>query len=249
MLTFKSSSFFNEEYFPITVTRMSLENSAWSTRPTYPKDYHNHEFSEIAVTAQGEIDHYYNSQKTRLKRGDFFLIHPGALHTYSNKSSDFVLYNLLYDSTIPIPMLIMSNMAFLHWVYPVWDSNQKPFNEVFSHLPNKVLDEVIGTMEKIDREVKARKPGHHILITSLFTEIVLNLARHYPDDRSGEPKWALTKVVGFMKCHYAENLSVETLAKVAGMSESTLFRKFNSMLGMVRRNIWWNCGSDKPYPC
>jgi AraC-like DNA-binding protein len=183
---------------------------------------------------KGEVDHYWETGKVRLKRGDFLLIHPGMMHSYSNTSRDAVYYNLIYDSTIPIPMLIMSNLPFLQQIYPVHDSDSEhmDFNGIISHLPDDVLKEILSSLSKITREVNTRRPGHHILITLLFMEIVLTLSRYYPEEKPDDPKWTLNKVIGFMKCHYAERINVETLAKFSGMSASNLFRKFNTLFGI-----------------
>lgn len=239
MDTYKSASFFQEDYFPVSVVPMSSRGTKWkhgniAYEPVFPKDYHTHEFSEIVIIAKGEIDHYWESGKKRLKRGDFLLVHPGMPHAYSNIEKDTLLYNLIYDSTIPIPMLIMSNLPFLQEIYPVQNpsSEHRGFNGIIAHLPDDILKEVMTALGKITREIAARKPGHHILITSLFMEIVLTLSRYYPEDQPEDPKWGLNKVIGFIKCHYAENISVKTLAKIAGMSESNLFRKFNSLFGI-----------------
>lgn len=235
----KSSSFFQEDHFPVSVLLNTTRGTQWSRKtfhsePAFPKDYHTHEFSELVIMKQGEVDHYWEGGKVRLKRGRFLLLHPGMLHAYSNSSRNAEYYNLIYDSTIPLPMLVMSDRTFLREVYPVEKSTgeHKVFNGIVPRLPEEAVGEVLDSLEKIAREVRERRPGYHILITLIFMEIVLTLSRYYPEKQADDPKWALNKVIGFMKCHYSEKLSVKTLARIAGMSESTLFRKFSATFGV-----------------
>lgn len=225
MYKFSFSRYFKEEYFPISVTVMP----ASGLRHSAP---HSHEFSELVIMSEGSIEHHCGSSEITLRSGDFLLIHPGTSHAYSNPSEDALLYNLLYDSTVPIPMLMMSSMPFLQQVYPVDKSGLPPYTGIISHASKKSLPLIVNALERIREEVKRRRPGHYLLITSLFMEVALLLARNYTEEVKDDPDWVLNKVVGFLKCHYAEKIEVRDLVHIAGMSESTLLRRFKSAFGI-----------------
>jgi hypothetical protein len=74
-----------------------------------------------------------------LKKGDFFLIHPGVCHSYKKASGDAVVYNLIYDATIPIPMLMMCPLSFLQQIYPAQKSDFTPYTGIISNIPDNEL--------------------------------------------------------------------------------------------------------------
>ncbi len=45
--------------------------------------YHSHNFFELAYIKEGEIDHYLDGKKYRIKAGDYFIIDVNSRHTYS----------------------------------------------------------------------------------------------------------------------------------------------------------------------
>lgn len=220
------SRYFQKEHFPISVTVMPASGVTEGSPP------HSHEFSEIILIAEGSIIHLADDERVKLNKGDFMLIHPGAVHSYTKPSKDAVLYNLLYDATIPIPMLMMSSLPFIQQVYPVDHARTPPYTGVVSHASRRSLPLIVNALERIRGEVRRRAQGHHILITSLFMEIALLLARDYTKEAKNDPDWVLNKVVGFLKCHYTGRIEVRDLAHVAGMSARTLLRKFKSTFGI-----------------
>jgi len=70
------------------------------------------------------------------------------------------------------------------------------------------------------------------VITALFMEIAVLLARAFRGGVRDTPDWALTRVVGFLRSHCADKILVGDLARFAGMSESTLLRRFKSAFGI-----------------
>lgn len=226
MNEFKFSKYFQEEFFPISVEIMP----AAGVEDESP--LHSHEFSELVIVGEGRITHRMEEGDSDLKKGDFFLIHPGGFHSYKKASEDAIIYNLIYDAAIPIPMLMMCPLSFLQQIYPAQKSDFTPYTGIISHVPDNVLSLIVASLERIRYEVETREAGHHALITSLFMEIVLLLARYYSHDEPDDPEWALNKVIAFLKCHYKEKITTKVLMKIAGMSESTLLRKFKSTFGI-----------------
>ncbi len=222
----RSSRYFPQEHFPISVTVMPASGLREDSPP------HSHEFSELALVAKGSIIHVANDAEATLAAGDFLLIHPGAVHTYRGPSKDAVLYNLLYDATVPIPLLMMSDLPFIQQVYPVDRQRGPPCAGIVSRASRQSLPLLVGALERIRREVRRRARGHHIMITSLFMEIVLLLARDFTEEVRDDPDWTLNKVAGFLRCHYTEKIEVRNLARVAGMSERTLSRRFKAAFGI-----------------
>lgn len=237
IMKYALSDFFQENRFPLSVVKISTKGTKWSEKrlyyePRFPDDYHSHEFAELVIVEEGTIDHYSTSKKTRLKKGDFFLIPPNVLHTYSNTNTNTVYYNLIYDPTAPIPMLMTLNQGFIQKLYLLTtENNDKSDIEIF-HLPEKVLVGIIPSIKKIDDENRKQKPGSHLLIMALFIEIVVTLARYCKDTLASDPEWELKQAIAYIKSHYHEKIKISQLAKRTNMSESTLFRRFQSSFGI-----------------
>jgi len=221
-LTF--SYYFDEKYFPISVTVMPASGVIGSP------GLHAHEFSELAILTEGTITHITENENVKLKKGAFMFIHPGIAHTYARPSKNAVLYNLLYDSSIPIPMLMMGSLPLIQQVYPMKKSEPPPC--VISYASRKSLPHILAALELIRSEVKKREQGQHILICSLFMEIIVLLSRSYTAETPNDFDWTLRKAISFLQCHYAEKIESKDLAKVLGISEKTLLRRFQSAFGI-----------------
>lgn len=221
------SRYFREEQFPISVTAMPGNELVQKK----PLTFHTHEFSELVLVAKGTIVHQCGTETVRLKAGDFLLIHPGDSHGYAQPSRDFLLYNLLYNADIPVPMLLVSNLPFVRKVYPAQFSIPTIRHKEIFHISGRNLERVILSLEELREEVKAREIGNHILIISLFMEIIVRLARSHKDSSEKPSDWALERVVSYLQCHCGGKIKLGQLARNMGMSERTLTRRFKSAFG------------------
>lgn len=224
--TLPYSLYFGENQFPLVVRRM-----AGGGRPV---PAHDHEFSEIVIVTRGFIDHEIDGDVTRLARGDFFVLHPGRSHSYPKSSADSEIFNVLYDATVPIPMLALSGFPFVvDFVYPPADrARGKPYSGIVSRLPAKPLREVRALLEAMLREKREPGASSSLLLGSLFSSVVILLAREtVATEPAVRSDWRLGGVVNYMQCHLAERLRVDKLARLASMSQSTLLRAFREAFG------------------
>ena len=220
--------YFREEYFPISVELMLASGTSKTNQ-----GLHTHEFSEIVLMGRGVLTHHTEDSEIRLEKGDFFLIHPGMAHGYSEPSRDSMLYNLIYDSRAPIPILTATDLPFVRNIYPDTYEAEAFGAWSIARVEGKELRNIIDAMERIKLEVRERRPGHHILIASLFMEVVIALSRCFSGGVAGDDSnWALNQVVAFLKCHYREKISMADMSRIARMSESTLFRRFKKAFGI-----------------
>lgn len=223
--TLPFSLYFGENQFPITVRRM--------TGGGRPVPVHDHEFSELVVVARGSVEHEIDGDVAKLSRGDFFVLHPGKSHSYPKSSADAELFNVLYDAGVPIPMLALSGFPFVDFVYPPSGlAKEKPYSGIVSRLPPKPLQEVLALLEAMLRERREPGAGSSLFLGSLFSSVVILLARSTvvaaPAVKSD---WRLGGVVNYMQCHLAERLRIDKLARLAAMSQSTLLRAFKEAFG------------------
>ena len=223
--TLPYSLYFGENQFPIVVRRM-----AGGGRPV---PVHDHEFSELVIVTKGWVEHEIGGETARLARGDFFVLHPGRRHSYPKTSADSELYNLLYDAKVPIPMLALSGFSFVNFVYPPPDrAGDHPYSGIPARLPAKPLKEARELLEAMVRERREPGAGSSLFLGSLFSSVVILLARETTDIAPAtRSDWRLGGVVNYMQCHLAERLRVDRLAHLAAMSQSTLLRAFKEAFG------------------
>lgn len=226
-LTF--SQYFEADRIPISVRIME----AWGV--TGSTALHSHEFSELAIVMTGEIDHRTSGKSAHLKTGDVILLHPGMSHTYMNPTQDACVYNLIYDASAPIPglLLLSGQLPFTGCVYPPSRSTVTESAEPLCRVSQKTLETVRSAMDMIASEKSNSRPGGQVLITSLFSSVIVLIGREYASSDDAPPThWYLNKVTNYLQHHFAERITVSELAKIAGMSERTLTRQFNSAFGI-----------------
>ena len=225
MKTLPFSLYLREDQFPIVARRMAGLGRAVPV--------HDHEFTELVVVTRGFLDHEIDGAVTRLVRGDFFLLHPGKRHSYPKSSKDSEIYNVLYDARVPIPLLTLSGLPLMEYVYPPRRLEEdRLFSGVIARLPPLPLREVRGLLEAMIRESASPGASRSLLLGSLFSAVAILLARQNAGViASPKSSWRLNGVVNYMQCHLSERLRIDKLAALAAMSPSTLLRTFNATFG------------------
>ncbi|MDR0931590.1 MAG: AraC family transcriptional regulator [Victivallales bacterium] len=228
MIRLKYSKYGDEKYFPISVRIMDKENT-----PSGQHELHSHEFSELVFIAAGTVSHICNEKNQILKSGDFFIIHPGIEHGYSEIDDGARCYNILYNSDIPIPMLMLTSFAFVHEVYPDYKTQNTGFSGILGTVAPRDLARLKCYLDDMCTEIEQREHGHQNLLVSLFMAVIIMLSRYYHDEKSLEETWSLNKVIGAMKVSCQNrSLTVKDYAKASGMCSRTLLRRFKNMFGI-----------------
>ncbi len=213
--------------FPITATCMPASGVLESP------SLHTHDFSELALVASGSIIHRTDDGERTLSAGDFFLIHPGGRHEWGKPDAAAVVYNLLYDANVPVPMLMMNDMPLLHEIYPDFKSEDfQPFSGNIYRLPPELLPRLAGIFDQLIEETQRREAGFQAVAISLFTLALLLFARAVPGNEGKPAQWQLSKVFAFLHSNYQRHFSFKELVKHSGMSQSKLYRSFKTAFGL-----------------
>lgn len=226
-LILSTVKYFRPDEFPLSVEVMRKQPVG-----AKPDEEHGHEFSEIVVVTRGRLVHFCGGRRFPLRPGNFFVIHPGLTHTYGEYSADAEVVNLLYDASVPIPMLLLSGLPFMHSLYP--DVRLPVFEGILGKLPKERLEMVRLLCSEIRRETRRVRVASSLRAGSLFIVVALTLARHVrsmPDPKPEAP-WRVGKVVAYLQQNMAETITLERLSQEAGMSRSTLLRQFRGSFGM-----------------
>jgi AraC family L-rhamnose operon transcriptional activator RhaR/AraC family L-rhamnose operon regulatory protein RhaS len=86
---------------------------------------------------------------------------------------------------------------------------------------------------ELEAELRAKTPGSRFLAIAHFMRVIGLLSRAYTrvPVENKKPLHQISELLGYLERHYAEPLTVDDLARVARMSQSTLFRVFRHIMG------------------
>jgi len=219
------TSYVQECYFPISVTKMTLKNNLKKNTIMA----HSHDFSEIVLLADGTLTHHCENESLPLKKGDFFLVHQKMKHGYSDINEKTLCYNILYNSKVAVPMVLLSKSPFLHRLYP--DSKENGlFSGILGTVTNRDLPRIVSLLRHMQSETKELRPGHQTLVISLFSTVVLLLSRHCREKITPPQRWSLDKMIGMMNDHLSDN-SISMKKLVASQSWDLGERAFFHQVG------------------
>ena len=93
-----------------------------------------------------------------------------------------------------------------------------------------------GVMYALLAEAEAGNPNGRLFVDSLVTALSIHFITQYsvetetiPDTRFGLTRQQFQRTVEYIETHLAENISLETLAKEAGLSKSYFCRLFKTL--------------------
>jgi len=225
LITYKYSRFSDEGGFPIGVKFMPPGTNSTT-------EFHDHEFSEIAIVTAGTAVHKIGKESFALKKGDVLIIHPGCAHAYAN-AEDMELINIIYDAKMPLPALESCGLPVISRLFPAqYPAASDNLNPVVK-IEQEDIEPIYELSKRLDFEVRHLRPGKQVLILAIFMEIIIYLARC--ENRFGQIKrfnFELNKVINYMDKHYSEKITVADLQKAANMSERNLFRHFRNVFSV-----------------
>ena len=188
---------------------------------------HDHEFSELVIVTSGHLKHIHTDGTTKLRQGDFFVVHPGKRHGYAELVQGTTVYNLLYHAKEP-PLELMNADAFAHALFP--RDNAVCSAEVLGRVPRREIPHLLSLVKAIRREEEINRPSRRIICATLFKAVLLELARWARADESSGPS-AIQKEIDFIASNLGRKIVLEDLCAVSGRSISSLHRAFRKVVG------------------
>lgn len=194
---------------------------------------HSHEFLEINVVMNGNGYHYIGETSVPAREGDVFVIPPNTLHGYFSESSlaiEYIVFkNVFFEKHYPQ----LSAVSGFYDLFELEPHLRQVYNEsLFLHLSGSRFERCknsiarIGYLNTQNRTVQAG-----------FTAIdmICDLC-HYMSSSSEGSQNENSDVAGILKAlqhihdNYSEKLTIENLALVSKMSQSTFNRHFRKIL-------------------
>jgi len=199
--------------------------------PTYPE--HTHEFTELVVVYEGGGINCVNEFEWRISAGDVFIIHPGQTHAYK-QTHQLHLVNVLFDRALH--RLKGSDIVHLpgyHALFMLDPSLLGAKTVSHMHLQPSELTKAKVIIDELESEVDTKKPGYRLISQSLLLLLIGKLSRWYTPQATDESQ-NLSKIsdaIAHIEATFYEPLSIQTLARLAGLSERTFYRVFQNATG------------------
>lgn len=221
----------NEGYFrdgkaPVAIVRIGGHTD---TSP------HDHKFHELVLVLRGSGIHFTREESYAIHAGDVFLIPPGYEHGYRN-TSELDLVNVLYSvERLRVPDFDIRNIPGYHAFFELEPGMRRAhgFKSRLT-LGSSELSEAAALVETMESELKSHSPGCDFIVVSYFMRLQCLIARSYGSTPTTEGRslMGLADVVAFIERNHARPVALRELARIAGMSQSTLHRCFVEATGI-----------------
>ncbi|MBA2481807.1 MAG: helix-turn-helix transcriptional regulator [Planctomycetes bacterium] len=198
---------------------------------------HTHDCVELVYVVKGSGVHHIDGEPFPLIRGDLYVIDEGAEHMF-HCETDFSFYNILlkvglYDAVERERIGRLSPLtAFL------LDRHGRvaPGTRPKTTIPPPHSDELARLLERTTAEIAAKQPGWESLAKALFTEFLVTVCRlsmSGGSDVSDVGEGPVARALGCIHERYAERLTLDDLATVAGVSSGHLGEVFKERTGVT----------------
>lgn len=218
----KTEEWFHSDGFPIAVERRN---------PQEPFGPHTHEFSELVVILGGKGMHVTGSESWPLAAGDVFIISGHRPHHYEGLDN-LSLINLLFQpQKLQMDLKDLAALPGYHALYtlePAWRRRHKFKSRL--HLAPAELGVVVGLIDHLDKELKARAPGFAFMATAMFMLLMGNLSRCYAQSRNPDSRALLRigETISQLETKYDQEINLDDMANQAGMSKRSFLRTFKA---------------------
>jgi len=198
-------------------------------------ELHNHEFHELVLVLRGAGVHFTESDEYQICCGDVFLITPEHSHGYRN-TKQLAILNILYlPEKMKAPLMDIKDIPGYHAFFELEPKMRKQHNfKSKLNLDANHLKKIKDIIKNIEDEIRLDLLGKNYICCSYFMQLKCFLARSYSNIKSPEGK-AVIKISGlitYMEKNYYKSFTLNSLAKIAHMSKSTLNRNFLTATGM-----------------
>ena len=223
--TLHAKDWFHADGFPLAVERRE---------PQEPFDLHVHDFSELVVVTGGRGMHKIENEAWPLSAGDVFVVKGDDAHEYC-ELDELNLINVLYlPDRLRWDLGDLVSLPGYHALFtlePQWRRRHQ-FNSRL-HMSPAEVDHVLGLIDQLDAELKARTVGFGFMATALYMQLVGLLSRAYGRSRNPDSQ-ALLRIaaaITHLETHYSEPVELDNLAELAHMSKRSFLRTFRAATG------------------
>ena len=206
--------------------------SGWSTIP-HP---HRHSFCELSLQLRGTGMLHAGRESVERKAGDLLLMGAQVPHWYQIESHPVEYVTIYFFPT-----------ALVNWVSPEVSilllqrfTASQPLKQRNVRLPEPLLQEFTKAFGSAATEFESQRFGWELHLQASLVHGLVSLARwerglkRIPKSTTRRVDWErMDRVLQHLRQHHAEPVYGHDLARLAGMSESSLNAMFRATLGMT----------------
>lgn len=211
---------FNTPQAPVAVT--------WKL-PQHAYPEHAHDVDEIVIVTSGHGTHVLNGRSFTVRRGDIFYVRAGDWHLFEDVSN-LHLFNILCCGTQRPRQTVLPQHGCLidppaHW-----------------QLRREVLDCVERVAPRLDAECRTIDDATPCMINVFFAQVLAYLWRgRVREETSGKrteawDRQVILELLGYLDECFADDISLDGLARRYAMSERSLNRQFKEHTGLPPMN-------------
>ncbi|UUZ85124.1 AraC family ligand binding domain-containing protein [Paenibacillus sp. P26] len=201
---------------------------------SFTTSQHTHDFVEISFVGEGSGYHYVEDQVIPVKQGDLFVIPIGTSHVFrpSSPKQDrkLVIYNCIFRVGLleEWKHLLQKDSYTYNIIYYPYQSSER-----WLHFQDK--HDTFSTMiQNMYWEYLKRNPGYETLMTVLLIQMLVMLQRFELKNETEPASFSkLEEVIHFIKNHYTQNISVQSVADYFFLSASHFQRLFKKSTGQT----------------
>ncbi|MCD8241637.1 MAG: AraC family transcriptional regulator [Lachnospiraceae bacterium] len=199
-----------------------------SYSPRYYMTYHWHLYYEIIHILSGEFRLTLDSLTRTYQAGDVVLITGGTLHGGDPTDHSCVYDCILFD----LEFLLKDNHACAKTIQDIRD------HKILIHtLLSERSSSIVPIVDQLTDALSRRETGYEFLTQGYLYQLLgVILSEHlYEENKSNavvaERLNSIKSVLAYISDNYSGNISLDSLAKIAGMNPKYFCRCFRSVTG------------------
>ena len=194
---------------------------------------HTHEYYQIYYVIKGSLEHFTETDSSLLSQGDMFIIPPKSVH-YIRQNDDAVFYSFSFmlDSLGNIDSVNKLSLNFLRAL------EENKFVRAKITVPSSEVLSVSSIMEKLYKEFNEQKLAYGEVMRACAIMLITMFARiYYTEQPENIPKSntfnrkQVVYCINYVKNNYAENFTLNEMAKRSAMSKSVFCKIFKEISG------------------
>ena len=220
-LFLKNEDYLRKKSLPLVLLRRDPQ-------PDFP--VHSHESTELVIITRGSGTHILPDGNRIISAGDVFLIHGKMRHGYTDLH-DLALYNIMFDlKDFNHPLFALQGKSLLPSLF------QLKVPDGGLHLEDGAFQTTVDLLHRIEEEQMASAEDSTAMIAALFIQLILHLGRYIRSSglkQENEQFSRIDDLVDEMRESSVKKWTRSDMAKTAGMSVSTLNRRFRERIGVA----------------
>ena len=196
---------------------------------------HTHEYFQIYFISKGALEHHVENESAQLNQGDMFIIPPGAIHYISPKPNTvFYSFSFMEDFILSQSGAGKLVKSFIHSLTTDESKQIKPkvtisreeilyVESIMAHILREFSEKPIAYSDTVGAYAL-------LLITMLAREYFSNNAHGISEHFESNKQFVL-HCVEYIESNFADNISLDEIAKRSAMSKSNFCSLFLSLTG------------------